>query len=370
MKKEKDDKDWKLVSPKTYFKERLFDDCAVIKSNQIKNRKKIKDIDFDVLRYKDYKLLLEKNYNVNQLKKVLKHYKQKISGNKDEKIYRLWNYLKYSYFATKIQAKFRGHIIKKIWELKGPGLYGRDKCVNETDCLSLQPIKDIKFDQFYSFKEGEFLYAFDICSLYNLIKYALKENNKPKNPYTRKVLKTSVVESMMKMIYLSINLLKRSVKILRDTTKEESLPLKQKVKQKAMTIFQKMDNHGFITDVSWFMNLSRLRLCRFIKELREVWNYRLQIPDEIKRKICPPNGRPFCDVDLGFLQDLSSGGNKDILRKKILKVMDRMLSGVDDDSKHLGSHYILGCLTLVNMNAATAMPWLFQSFMYQGPVLS
>ena len=58
------------------------------------------------------------------------------------------------------------------------------------------------------------------------------------------------------------------------------------------------------------------------------------------------------------------------MRKKVLMVLEKMLSGVDDDSKHLGSHYILGCLTLVNVNAATAMPWLFQSFMYQGPIIT
>ena len=166
-------KDWKSVSPKTYFNERLYDDSSTIKSNQIKNRKKIKDNDFDILKYKDYKLLLEKNYNVNQLKRVLKYYKQKVSGNKDEKIYRLWNYLKYSYFALKIQKKYRGYFIKRIYKLKGPGLYNREKCVNEYDCLSLQPVKNINFDQFYSFEENNFIYAFDICSLYNLIKYSL-----------------------------------------------------------------------------------------------------------------------------------------------------------------------------------------------------
>ena len=319
-----------------------------------------------MLNYKDYKLLLEKNYNVNQLKKVLKHYKQKVSGNKDEKIYRLWNYLKYSYFAVKIQKIYRGHCIKRIFNLKGPGLYNRKDCVNEYDCLSLQPIKNISFDQFYSFKENDITYAFDICSLYNLIKFSLKDNNKPKNPFTRKDIDTKIIEDMMKLVYLKMNILKRKVKILRDTPKDELIPLKQKVKQKAMTLFQKMDNHGFITDVSWFMVLSRLRLLRFVKELREVWNYRLQIPDEVKRKICPPNGRPFCNVDMSFLNETSIGGNKDILRKKVLKIMENMLSGVDDDSKHLGSHYILGCLTLVNMDAASSMPWLFQSFMYQG----
>lgn len=357
------------TSPKTYFNERLYDASAIIKSNQKKNRKKIKEDEFDILKYKDYKLLLEKNYNVNQLKKILKHYKQKVSGNKDEKIYRLWNYLKYSFFALKIQKQYRKWIIKNLIKMKGKGLKNRDKCVNEYDCLSLQPMKEINFEQFYSFEEDGFLYGFDICSLYNLVKFSLKESKKPLNPFTRKPFTSNIVENMMRIIYISITILKKDVKIVRDMDKLESMPLKQKVKQKAITIFQKIDNHGFITDVSWFMNLSRLRLCRFIKELREVWNYRLQIPDATKRKICPPTGRPFCDIEWASVS-IENNSNKDILRKKVLMVLDRMLSGVDSDSKHLGSHYILGCLTLVNVDAATAMPWLFQSFMYQGPIIT
>ena len=352
-------------SPKTYFNEKLFDTKKIIKLNQKKNGKKMNDEDFEILDFKDYKKLLERKYNCNQLKKMLKRYKQKVSGNKDEKIYRLWNFLKYSYFASKLQKIYRRYITNKLIKLKGNGLLNRNKCVNEYDCLSLQPIKDISFDQFYSFEEDNFLYGFDLCSVYNLVKFNLKDNKKPLNPFTRKAFTTKVIENMMKIVWLS-SILKRNVKILRDVEKEENIPLKQRVKQKAVTIFQKMDNHGFITDVNWFMNLSRLRLCRFIKELREVWNYRLQIPDETKRKICPPNGRPFCDIEWQAVM-IENAGNKDILRKKVLKVLERMLSGVDDDSKHLGSHYILGCLTLVNVNAATAMPWLFQSFMYQGP---
>ena len=35
--------------------------------------------------------------------------------------------------------------------------------------------------------------------------------------------------------------------------------------------------------------------------------------------------------------------------------------GVDSDSKSLGAYYILGALTLVNVNTAISLPWLFQS---------
>ena len=36
--------------------------------------------------------------------------------------------------------------------------------------------------------------------------------------------------------------------------------------------------------------------------------------------------------------------------------------GIDRDSKSLGCYYVLGCLTLVNIDAATSLPWLFESF--------
>jgi hypothetical protein len=53
------------------------------------------------------------------------------------------------------------------------------------------------------------------------------------------------------------------------------------------------------------------------------------------------------------------------VQKNILPVLEALVkTGVDKDSKALGAYYILGALTLVNENAATALPWLYQSFSY------
>jgi hypothetical protein len=38
--------------------------------------------------------------------------------------------------------------------------------------------------------------------------------------------------------------------------------------------------------------------------------------------------------------------------------------GINNDSKSLGSYYILSALTLVNQSAAEALPWLFDSVVY------
>ena len=57
--------------------------------------------------------------------------------------------------------------------------------------------------------------------------------------------------------------------------------------------------------------------------------------------------------------------NTNVLKKNILKMMDKLVSsGIDRDSKALGAYYVLGALTMVNHNAAMALPWLYQSVCY------
>ncbi len=50
------------------------------------------------------------------------------------------------------------------------------------------------------------------------------------------------------------------------------------------------------------------------------------------------------------------------VKKVILEVLEKLVNtGVDADSKSLGAYYVLAALTLVNNDAATSLPWLFQS---------
>jgi hypothetical protein len=51
------------------------------------------------------------------------------------------------------------------------------------------------------------------------------------------------------------------------------------------------------------------------------------------------------------------------VKKVIIEILEKLVNcGIDKDSKALGAYYVLGALTLVNENAATSLPWLFQSF--------
>ena len=58
-------------------------------------------------------------------------------------------------------------------------------------------------------------------------------------------------------------------------------------------------------------------------------------------------------------------GDLDSAKNSILNVIENFINnGVDNDSKSLGAYYVLASLTLVNSNAAEAIPWLYQSVLY------
>ena len=98
------------------------------------------------------------------------------------------------------------------------------------------------------------------------------------------------------------------------------------------------------------------------QSLNDIWNYRAQILTTIKRNICPPYGNPFMNVNMNHLQHETIVQN---IQRMILPILEKFVnSGVDKDSKSLGAYYVLGALTLVNENAATSLPWLFQSVSY------
>ena len=51
-----------------------------------------------------------------------------------------------------------------------------------------------------------------------------------------------------------------------------------------------------------------------------------------------------------------------MLEKLFLEIMEKLVNcGIDKDNKTLGAYYVLCALTLVNNEAATSLPWLFEA---------
>jgi hypothetical protein len=329
----------KCVTHKPIYKEKKF---------KINNEK------IQIPTIKTYNELYSNNYNVTQLKSFAKHYKLKISGNKETFITKIYTYLYFSSYIIKIQKIFRSFLFKKYKKLHGPAFINRKLCTNENDFITLEPVEEIKCYQFFSYTDDDgFIYGFDINSLHNsfLISQA-------KNPYNRNLLSILVLQNIKDLIRIS-KLLKININLnYEDDTKNVSD--EKAIELRALSVFQNMDLLGNYSNYKWFISLNRNQLIIFLRELIDIWNYRAQLQNEIKRNICPPEGNPFKNLSLSYVNTEENLLN---VKKVILEVIEKFVnSGIDRDSKSLGCYYVLGSLTLVNSDTAGSLPWLFQSF--------
>jgi hypothetical protein len=320
---------------------------------QTKKMEKISNDNMIMPSYSTRHLLFENNYNVQQLKQITKNYKLKVSGNKKELMNRIYVYLKLSEVIIKIQKVFRGRLHRKYELLHGPAFKNRTLCTNDSDFLTGNGFNSMDFSQFFSYKDEDgFIYGFDVISLYNLI---MKSGRSIKNPYNRNDISKTVIQNMRNMIRLS-RILKIDIDI---EIKEEPVSAEKSTELRTLELFQNIDTLGNYSDPAWFLSLNRVKIIKFLRELTDIWSYRAQLTNEIKRKICPPVGDPFRGLNFNYI---NSEENIDNVRKTVVSILEKFVNnGVDNDSKSLGAYYVLGALTLVSENAATSLPWLFQS---------
>jgi hypothetical protein len=324
----------------------------------IKKATKVCDDKLSIPTIKTYNELVYNNYNVTQLKSFAKHYKLKISGNKQELLSRIYSYLYFSSYIIKIQKIFRSILVKKYKLLHGPASFNRKLCTNTDDFISMDPIEEINFHQFISYKDIDgFIYGFDITSLYNLF---LKSGEDIKNPYNRNLIPDKVYKDIRSLIRIS-RILNIHINLnFEDDIKKVSN--EKAIELRALTLFQTIDSLGNYSNANWFLSLNRNQLIKFIRELIDIWNYRAQLSNETKRNICPPVGDPFRNLSIQYIHSEQNLWN---IKKVLIEIMEKLVnSGIDKDNKALGAYYVLGALTLVNTEAATSLPWLFQSVNY------
>jgi len=339
-----------LRSPKSFLEKVLYNKVKNIKFSK---RPKVSSDDFYVPSIQEYFNILYFNYNVSQLRKIARFYKQKVSGNKKQLVYRLYNFLQFSKDAIKIQALYRGYLRRRYNHLQGPIWLTRES-VNATDFLSLGSINNIRYCQFFSYTCGDGKnYGFNIKSLYNLIRV----KQPAKNPYNRCVISPKVQENFYDLLRVARVIREPIILTINDETAH--LSLKKRTHLKAVSLFQKLDNLGHTTDTRWFMNLSKDKLIQFMKELLDIWNYRSELHFIQKKRICPPNGNPFIGINMTSLLT----ANIVTIQQTGLSIIENLVTKANNrDDRSLGAFYVLGALTIVSTTAAGSLPWLFESF--------
>ena len=321
-----------------------------------KKAPKVTEANFFIPKVDEYSLIVTKNYKVAQLKKICKFYNLKVSGKKSQLINQIYNYLFLSKYAIVIQKFMKGKLVRKWCSTHGPAYINRSLCTNQTDFFTMNELKNTPINQFFSFKDEDgFIYGFNIISLYTLHQKAAENNEEALNPYNRNKLPKSLIKDFRDMIRIS-RVLKYDIEI--NIKEDNCISDAKKLELRILSLFQEIDQLGNYSDQNWFTSLTREQIVLYLRELYDIWNYRAQLSNETKRNIAPPIGDPFRTINMNYLNEIPF----DNIKKLAVSIMEILVKkGVNNDSRSLGAFYVLAGLTLVNINAATAMPWLYQS---------
>jgi len=370
---ESKNEDNKIINNKIISIDDIKNDDIMIRSIASSKKVSKKKSEYIMPTKENYSILLKVNYTIKQLKEIANHYKIKIgSVNKTHIIEKIYNYFKLYDNAVIIQNAWRRYLLKTYNKLRGPALFKRNLCVNDTDFFTMDNIVDIPFSQFYSFKDADnTIYGFDIMSIYNLFN---RQNEKVSNPYNRNIFLKSVKKNMLKLIRLS-KVFKEKIQLkINDTTSSNSNTIVdnnmnnnmnnsnetflQNIDDRIFSVFHDIDILGNYTHQQWFTNLTNTDLIRFIYELHDIWSYRANLCPIVKNEICPNHHDLFRMIHIIDLRIALFP----ILQDIALTIIEKLVrSGINHDSKCLGANYVLCALTLVSSDAATAIPWLFQS---------
>ena len=343
-----------------------------------------------------YTNFFKKNIDISklkltELKSIARKNKLHVSGKKEILMKRIATFFLESKACSVIQKYFRGHLVRYSFRLRGPGFNHIEKCVNDTDFISLEPLNEIEWYDFYSYVDNKgFIYGFSISSLMSMwirkrsltnpYNRELLESNMVSNIHTLHRLKDIIFHYYNKPIKQESNIIVQPITnrlsgvriypntilntIFPNANNRELIERMQEMQKKPLNVrirelFMEIDNLGNYTQASWFDNLSTSECIRYLRYLGDIWNYRGQLSVETKRNICsildPFSQRFYPDAQNPY----------ENIRQVCVFVLEHMIyTGIDIDYRKLGALHALSALTIVSIPARNNMMWLYESLLY------
>lgn len=338
-----------------------------------------------------------------QLKNIARKNKLPMSGTKPILINRIENFFMRSKSSSLIQKKFRGYLVRNSFSIRGPAFNDVKKCVNDTDFITLDPLNEIDFHDFYSYQDSAgFIYGFSVKSLISLlaqkgtiinpynrekidmkkikqiislhrikkllfssfqVEYTKPSENLPRENVVQSINENSNVTNTLQQIRTSNVFLNNSfLNTLNRGLIEKIQQIQQKPTEiRVQELFMEIDQLGNYTQAAWFDNLSTSDYLRFYRYLGDIWNYRGQLSNEMKRNICSLTD-PFRN---NYIVRNSTILGHEQIKKICLNAMEHMIyTGIDIEYRKLGALHALSALTIVSIPARQNMMWLYESLVF------
>ena len=239
-----------------------------------------------------------------------------------------------------IQSLIRGKLVR----IKNENI----KCNNDEDFYTYEELKNIEPKFLYSYKDKSGIrWGFDIRSLDKLIEVRYP------NPYTTEEIPLNIIQEVKNKI--SILKLEPDYEDLTDSIVRDR---KETIKQKIVDLFSFIEQSGYTCHIEWFTILSVRRLKELYRQLEDIWNYRSQLSNQMKRNICPPNA----DIFRTPMIEVMNYSCKEDLQELVLHEVMKFTQANTDSDRKLGFMYFLIAFGMVSPQCYHAhINWL--SFM-------
>lgn len=340
--------------------------------DNIKTNKKITDgINFIIpLSIDELSNIKLSNYKLPELKKICRFYK--ISNyskmNKRALIDSIERLLMLNKNTILIQKNIKRFNIQQFLNNKAPNkswfpTKRKTLCKNESDFYTLERVDEIPLAQYICYvDENNCYWGFNILSLYNYFKhqYSISRiKNKINNPYTNLPFSVTFIENFNRHIQISN---KYGFDIELDINDDTIKSKPRLINELIVTNIGIIEQHGYFLRNEWLEDISKPNLIKFIRELIEIWDYRSQINDQVKKQICHPNGNPFETFqNVNILNQMCY----DDVFEICLNIINNFISkGVTYSDCETGILFVLSALSLVSNDFSAAYPWIYDQSYY------
>lgn len=251
-------------------------------------------------------------------------------------------------------------LCRKHRDLKrgGPAFYVRDQMVNDTDFFSTESLQETPPYYFVSYAESKQLYGFDLRSLYTILHRARTSGDPALNPYTRSPIPTPFARHVTA---LAADLKKKDIAVswapLDPPTPE------QHSRMRIVDLFGVLNELQYYSSPDWYFAMEPADHRRFYAELHAIWSIRAGLTAAQKALIVPSYITRLFRIPPHATGDLTIEG---LHKLTAATIRTFIMSATDKQDRVLGAMYVVSALTLVNAEARTAYPWLYDS-VYEAP---
>lgn len=240
--------------------------------------------------------------------------------------------------------------IHRVWQRwiarrAGPLLPFKEESNNPADFFSGDPVQEIPLRYFISFVDADRKgYIMDTRSVEALFAH----NTAPTNPFNR----AAFPASFLRRLRLHQSAAKTATAVAAPALTQEQL-----LALEITDTFRHLEDIGYYTDPTWFQELHRFNLQRFYIELADIWYHRALLSHTDRQRIVPTG--PGLPLPVRTVLVMSQKA----LQHTIIRACKTLITSASARAdRQLGAMYVLGALTLVSRGAATAYPWLLETF--------